>query len=67
MFEDARKTGLISAQDVDKTRLRGYVRQDISQPGHGTGGWTAAGRARRVAGRIYRKAVRVLGLNKHVG
>jgi len=45
VFEDARKTGLISSEDVDKTRLRGYVRQDILQPGRGNVGGNAAGRA----------------------
>ena len=65
MFEDARKTGLISSEDVDKTRQRGYVRQDILQPWSGTVGGNAR-RARQVAGRIYRKAVRALGLSKHV-
>lgn len=66
VFEDARKAGAISAEDVDKTRMRGFVRQDILHPERSNINGNAAGRARHVAGRIYRKALRILGLSKDV-
>jgi hypothetical protein len=63
-FDDARKAGLISGQDIDKTLSRGYARQDILKPVRGNGTGTGTGR-RRSFKEFRRSVLHALGLRKH--
>jgi hypothetical protein len=62
-FSEARKAGVITNQDIDKTLSRAYARQDILRPGRG--GAAAAGQpARRTFKQVRRRVLHALGLRK---
>lgn len=61
-FNDARKAGLITNQDIDKTLSRAYARQDILRPVRSGGPAAAAGP--RTFKQMRRRMLHVLGLRR---
>lgn len=59
-FSDARKAGVITNQDIDKTLSRAYARQDILRPGRG--GAAASGTGPRTFKQMRRRMLHALGL-----
>ena len=63
-FNEARKAGAITNQDIDKTLSRAYARQDILKPGRG--GVATSGQAGpRTFKQMRRRVLHALGLRKH--
>jgi hypothetical protein len=63
-FNEARRVGAITQQDIDKTLSRAYARQDILAPGRGQSGGVGEP-SRRSFKQIRRQVLHALGLRKH--
>jgi hypothetical protein len=62
-FNDARKAGLITNQDIDKTLSRAYARQDILRPVR-SGGGPASAAGPRTFKQMRRRMLHALGLRR---
>jgi hypothetical protein len=62
-FSEARKAGVITNQDIDKTLSRAYARQDILRPGRG--GAAASGTGPRTFKQMRRRMLHALGLRNN--